>query len=147
MAIKLRIDARERDRIVLAYAKQHVAGTAELVAMGARLTVRVGKTGGVKSGITVTPKAANRRGVKYLVEATNAHSVLEHQGAKRHVIVPRRRGGMLRFYWEKVGEDVIFPKVNHPGMKGTKFLVKPLEQVGKKRGFTVTTVQGYIPVR
>ena len=145
--IRIRVDAQARNRIVTGLARDHVEATANLVAAGARSIVRPGKTGRVKGSIDVQQITVNSQRVRYAVLASNEHSVLEHQGARKHVIKPRRRGGMLRFYWEKIGEDVAFPMVNHPGMKGTKFLVKPLEKFGKKRGYTITIVPGNIPVR
>lgn len=36
-------------------------------------------------------------------------------GAPPHVIRPRRPGGLLVFYWPKVGATVALRKVNHPG--------------------------------
>ena len=38
----------------------------------------------------------------------------EH-GARPHIIRPRRAGGLLVFYWSKVGRIVGFHYVNHPG--------------------------------
>jgi hypothetical protein len=50
-------------------------------------------------------------------------SYLEH-GTDPHVIRPRGIGGLLTFYWNKVGSVVHFKKVNHPGTKATHFLRK-----------------------
>lgn len=38
-------------------------------------------------------------------------------GTKPHVILPKKPGGVLAFYWEKIGEFVFLKKVNHPGTK------------------------------
>lgn len=43
-------------------------------------------------------------------------------GAAPHVIRPRSSNGMLRFYWEKVGAQVAFRRVSHPGSKATRFV-------------------------
>lgn len=43
-------------------------------------------------------------------------------GTRRHVIRPRNAGGMLVFFWDKVGYVVRFKKVNHPGTKANRFV-------------------------
>lgn len=62
-----------------------------------------------------------------------------HQGARRHTI-RAKRGRTLRFFWRKKGRYVYFRSVNHPGMKGKQYLVKPLKQFGRRNGFRVITV-------
>ena len=37
------------------------------------------------------------------------------KGTPPHVIVPRRRGGVLVFFWPKVGHTVFLRRVHHPG--------------------------------
>jgi hypothetical protein len=54
----------------------------------------------------------------------------EHDGTRKHLILPKRTGGRLAFYWPKVGRRVAFRKVNHPGTRGTKFLVRALPAAG-----------------
>jgi len=44
--------------------------------------------------------------------------ILEEGGVTRpHVIRPKRAGGVLAFFWPKVGAFVQFKKVNHPGSR------------------------------
>lgn len=43
-------------------------------------------------------------------------------GSKPHRIYPKNPGGMLAFYWEKLGQDVALPYVNHPGTPEQPFL-------------------------
>lgn len=43
-------------------------------------------------------------------------------GSKPHRIYPKRPGGMLNFYWEKLGQDVTLPFVRHPGTPEQPFL-------------------------
>ncbi len=43
-------------------------------------------------------------------------------GSKPHRIYPKRPGGMLNFYWEKIGQDVTLPFVRHPGTPEQPFL-------------------------
>lgn len=49
------------------------------------------------------------------VEAPVIQAATTDKGARPHVIRPRRRGGLLVFYWPKAGGVVAFRKVNHPG--------------------------------
>jgi hypothetical protein len=37
------------------------------------------------------------------------------KGARPHVIVPRRAGGLLVFNWPKAGGTVFLRRVHHPG--------------------------------
>lgn len=48
------------------------------------------------------------------------------QGAPPHVIVPRRAGGLLVFYWPKVGRTVYLRRVNHPGNRARPWWVRAL---------------------
>lgn len=72
-----------------------------------------------------------------------------HQGAKRHIILPRRKQ-FLSFKWNKAAQygipltrrgKVQLKKVNHPGMEGSQYLVRPLVLIGRKNGFRVTFVR------
>lgn len=53
--------------------------------------------------------------------ATTIQAATTSKGARPHVIRPKRAGGRLVFYWPKAGGVVAFPKVNHPGNRGTKW--------------------------
>ena len=62
------------------------------------------------------------------VISTNVHTVLVHNGSRRHMIRPRRAGGWLRF---EVGGRVVFARqVNHPGYRGDPFLTNALRDAG-----------------
>lgn len=43
-------------------------------------------------------------------------------GTSAHVIRPRNPGGLLVFYWAKVGRIVHFKSVNHPGTRANRFV-------------------------
>lgn len=73
------------------------------------------------------------------VRSSDRRADMIHDGTVPHVIRPRRPGGMLRFYWRKVGHTVTLPKVNHPGMEGKRFLAEPMERVGRRNRFIVIT--------
>jgi hypothetical protein len=61
-----------------------------------------------------------------------------HRGTPAHVIRPKRPGGRLRFYWERVGQVVVFTKVNHPGIGGTPYLTSSMRDACRPLGFKVT---------
>jgi hypothetical protein len=64
-----------------------------------------------------------------------------HQGATRHFIRTNKAPGpALRFYWRKAGRFVAFAWVNHPGMRGKQYLVKPLRKYATRAGFRVVYV-------
>lgn len=76
--------------------------------------------GSIPSGIVVGPVV----GKSVKVISTNIHTVLVHNGSRRHPIRPRRAGGYLRFV---VGGRVVYARaVNHPGYRGDKFLTRAL---------------------
>lgn len=114
---------------------------ARLVYSGAWKMVRV-KTGATRRGISLTRKPTQRYRVGWTVNATHKISMIEHQGAKRHKIRPRRKGGMLVFYWDKVGHVVHLPQVNHPGRTGSKFLSTPLLMEGARMNFKTSILMG-----
>jgi hypothetical protein len=76
--------------------------------------------GSIPQGIIVGPY----RDQSIKVISTNVHSVLVHNGSRRHPIRPRRRNGWLRF--EVEGRIVFAREVNHPGYKGDPYLTNAL---------------------
>lgn len=61
-----------------------------------------------------------------------------HRGTPAHVIRPKRPGGKLRFYWDRVGTVVYFDKVNHPGIGGTPYLTSSMRDACKPLGFKIS---------
>lgn len=49
------------------------------------------------------------------------YAIPVHEGSRPHKIVARR-APMLRFFWEKIGRNVAFRSVNHPGTVARPFL-------------------------
>lgn len=85
-------------------------------------------------------------------------ALVVHDGASVHDIFPKnashfyrfgsRKRPQLRFFWRKAGKVVYFPHIpgsarrigySHPGMRGKKYLEIPLQVVGRRHGFKVTT--------
>jgi hypothetical protein len=85
----------------------------------------VGKdTGALARSITVGKRGRWARGIQVDVGANagvgssrTGYSVWNDQGVTPHKIYPRKPGGMLIFYWAKVGRVVHLPSVSHPGNK------------------------------
>lgn len=76
--------------------------------------------GSIPDGIEVGPVVD--KSVKVI--STNEHTLLVHNGSRRHRIRPRRPGGYLRFV---VGGRVVYAReVNHPGYRGDPFLTRAL---------------------
>lgn len=76
--------------------------------------------GSIPDGIEVGP--IRDKSIKVL--STNKHTILVHNGSRRHKIRPRRTGGWLRF--EVGGRMVYAREVNHPGYRGDPFMSRAL---------------------
>jgi hypothetical protein len=81
---------------------------------------------GVKTGELLSTIRTEDESPNVLVTAGRAGRTpqLGYQiyGTAPHVIRPRRAGGTLVFFWDKVGATVYFKKVNHPGTKANRFV-------------------------
>lgn len=64
--------------------------------------------------------------VEATVSFSAKHAIFVHQGTKPHRI---QGNPLLSFYWPKVGSQVAFRWVNHPGTKAQPFLLDALEEV------------------
>jgi len=81
------------------------------------------KTGKMASTITVGNRTRWARGIEVKVGANAGqrrggligYAVYNDQGTRPHIIVPKKPGGMLVFYWAKVGSVVRMRGVFHPG--------------------------------
>lgn len=67
------------------------------------------------------------------------HAGMAEGGTPRHLIVPRRPGGKLRFYWRKTAMTHFFGRVNHPGYPGKGYLRRSLRYHATRNGFRVIT--------
>lgn len=97
--------------------------------------------------------------VRGAVGSRAENALVVHDGAKIHEIFPKadpahiyRFGSIkkpqLKFFWRKVGRVAYFPHIpgsshtvghSHPGMKGKKYLEIPLQIIGRRHGYKVTT--------
>lgn len=67
------------------------------------------------------------KGIEFQVGSDVPYALYMHEGTKPHTIKPRKPGGVLVFFWPKVGHVVHFKSVNHPGTRPYKFLERGLE--------------------
>jgi hypothetical protein len=81
------------------------------------------KSGALAASIEVGRKGHGARGIEVDVGANallgtrgrSGYAEPNDQGAMPHIIRPKRPGGMLVFFWAKVGREVEFRSVFHPG--------------------------------
>lgn len=80
------------------------------------------KTGRLAESISVGNRTHWARGIEVKIGANagqraraGGYALMNDQGTPPHPIFPRKPGGMLVFYWAKVGHVVRFRSVSHPG--------------------------------
>jgi hypothetical protein len=56
-------------------------------------------------------------------------ALIEHNDTPPHTITGRPK---LVFYWPKAGRVVAFPRVNHPGTTGSRYLTKALQVLRRR---------------
>lgn len=125
MSASVRIDQSRFQRLLSAAGgpgNRLLLRKAERVAALAR--VYAAGHGSIPDGIVVGPP----EGKSIKVISTNPHTLLVHNGSRRHQIRPRRQGGYLRF--QVNGRTVYARAVNHPGYRGDPFLTKALRDAG-----------------
>jgi hypothetical protein len=97
-------------------------GRATVVTSKALAGVRTGK---LKRSIKMTRDRSDPTEYAVLVGSDVNHALVHHEGARRHVIRPRRPGGVLAFPG-RGGTTVYTRRVNHPGHRGNKYLTRAL---------------------
>ena len=88
-----------------------------------------------REGPHITPTRVTGR-----VGSRNHHARVAERGARPHPILPRRPGGMLKFYWRKVGRTVYLNYVRHPGMQGKRWLEIPARAAAARHNLIVREV-------
>jgi hypothetical protein len=57
------------------------------------------------------------------VHAMAKHAMFVHEGTKPHPITPKKPGGVLRFYWHRIGRTIVVKEIKkHPGTRPIPFL-------------------------
>lgn len=85
----------------------------------------LGKTGALRAGLRKDQSrdVRGRYSTGYDVISTAPHTLFVLKGTRQHPIVGRP---LLAFFWPKVGTNVVFARVNHPGTKPNNFLSRAL---------------------
>jgi hypothetical protein len=85
------------------------------------------RTGAMMVGIHYDKKTF-ARGIGFDAGSNAPYALFVEEGTNPHKIVPKTPGGMLVFYWAKVGTIVHLRSVKHPGNRPYKFLARGLER-------------------
>jgi hypothetical protein len=148
MATRVKIDAAKRDAYSKRLAIERVVRLANRIQDDARR--RLIANGNVDTGNLVRSIririTTTRYKVKGEVGSSLRYALVVHNGAKPHLIRPRRRTGM-KFYWPAgvgnppltTGKVVCFKGVvHHPGFKSNRYLLIPLVIESPRLGFYPT---------
>lgn len=73
-------------------------------------------------------KKAYSRGIAFEAGSPKSYALFANNGTAPHPITPKSSGGMLVFYWAKVGHVVHLKSVKHPGTQPTHFLERGAEK-------------------
>lgn len=88
-------------------------------------------TGGPRlvDSITVTVNRPSEVLFSLVAEAPVIQALTTNYGARPHIIVPKRAGGVLAFNWPQAGGMVFLRRVNHPGNVGTRWWSKLIDDM------------------
>jgi hypothetical protein len=85
---------------------------------------------GHKSGkLARSIKVTRGRRPGWNVEARAPYALYHHNGTRPHQI---EGDPLLVFFWDKTGETMFLPSVDHPGTKPNPFLINAAKRVGLK---------------
>lgn len=125
---EVRIDRPELNAQVMARLEIfHNAFTRQVVTTAQSLAPV--RSGTLKTAIRAD--ASRRRGPWKIdggVSVNVPYAAAVHEGARPHII-RARRAPVLSFFWPKVGRQVFFKSVNHPGSRPNPFLRNAVHRV------------------
>jgi hypothetical protein len=93
-----------------------------------------GVPGALRVSIHTERKPISPEGLSARVGSDRPYALWHHQGTGvhggkgRYPIVPRRKGGRLRFWWAKIGAIVYAKRVMHPGSRPNPYLTRWLRE-------------------
>ena len=91
------------------------------------------RTGRLRASIHADPpRFVSPMLVSAPVTASAPYARYVHEGTRPHVI-RARRGGALRFHWDKVGREVFFASVQHPGSRANPFMMTAARRVAARQ--------------
>lgn len=118
------LDQAALSKFIQAAGRKKVNSLTRGIANQARATVPV-HSANLGRTIGMTPAAATGpfkvSGSVFAGGRQAPYAIPVHEGSRPHII-RARRAPMLRFFWEKVGKNVAFRSVHHPGVKARPFL-------------------------
>ncbi|MGV1079719.1 MAG: hypothetical protein ACOYD1_07685 [Candidatus Nanopelagicales bacterium] len=86
------------------------------------------RTGALQNSISANLRPQLMNGNLTFETGSKVKYALIHElGSKPHIITPKKAGGVLVFFWPKVGHVVAFKSVQHPGTRGYHYLTEGLE--------------------
>lgn len=81
------------------------------------------RTGRLAKSIKWT-RGFSPRGITFTSGSSLPYAGFMEKGTRPHIIRPKKPGGVLRFYWPKVGATVTLRSVHHPGTPAYSYLRK-----------------------
>lgn len=116
---------------------RHLIVQAEKVKIAARAACPVGTVdpvprknpkappGTLRDSIVKRVIPGGPNGFVVVVGSSLPYALYVHEGTQPHVITPKKAPRLV-FFWGKAGKIVAFPRVNHPGNKPNRFLLRAL---------------------
>ena len=121
------IDENKARRVFLQFADTDADKRATRVLRFAREEAPVGKTGELRRLLRKSQSrdVRGRWSTGYDVTSNAPHSLFVIRGTRPHPIVGNP---LLSFFWPKLGTNVVFRRVQHPGTKANNFLGRALRR-------------------
>lgn len=120
------MDENKSRRVFLQFADKDAKQRAERVFKAAKAEAPE-KTGALRRGLRLgqSKDVRGRWSTGYDVTSTAAHTMFVIKGTRPHTITGNP---LLSFFWPKVGRNVVFRSVQHPGTKPNDFLSRALRR-------------------
>ena len=96
-----------------------------LIEAAARRQVGV-RTGALRASIHLR-HYADPRGQYVRIGSDLSYARLHHEGSKPHLIVPKQKGGLLKF--QTKGQTVFTHMVRHPGTRPNRYLTDNMRRI------------------
>lgn len=129
MATKVIVTTNQAEtyRVFMRFADKDASARADKVLRAAKVEAPKGKTGALVRGIKKTQSRdiLGRWATGYDVTSNAPYSVFVIKGTRPHPIVGNP---LLAFFWPKMGANVVFHRVMHPGTKPNDFLSRALRR-------------------
>lgn len=117
-------------RVFVQFADADAKKRADRILKFAQQEAPVGKGpngGNLRNRIVVSQSRSiqGRYSAGYDVTANTAYAFFVHEGTRPHVIEGKP---LLAFFWNVTGAFMVLPRVNHPGTKPNRFLLRALRR-------------------